>query len=267
MVATAVQFQYVTLSHGKTRYIEAGAGHPVILLHSSGLQSGADDWLLNVPALAQRYRVLAPDMLGWGLGDHLDQEYSFAYLTDFIREFQDALGLRSSHIVGASMGGWLAGLLSYESPDRVDRVVVTGHNGVDPVPNEHMSNFRPPTDEAIREWVLKTAKGSGVDAEAVAGARIRKAHEPGVVDAFAKIMRHMGDMSTRRRYDMVRRFPHITSPTLYIWGSKDRSFPKAELAHKLTPNSQLLVLDCGHFVAMEVPEEFNRATIDFLGGG
>jgi 2-hydroxy-6-oxonona-2,4-dienedioate hydrolase len=268
MVATtAIQFQYVTLSHGKTRYIEAGTGHPVILLHSSGLQSGADDWLLNVPALAQRFRVLAPDMLGWGLGDQLPQEYGFAYLTDFIREFQDALDIPSAHLVGASMGGWLAGLLSYESPNRVDRVIVTGHNGVDPEPNPHFDNFKAPADEDIRQWVLKTSKGSGVVAEAVVRERIQKAHEPGYVETFAGVMRHMGDMTARRRYDMVRRFPYIKAPTLYVWGRKDRSFPKAAIAQKLTPNSRLLEMDCGHFVAMEVPEEFNKAAVEFLSGG
>ena len=64
----------------------------------------ADDWLLNIDALATRFRVLAPDCLGWSPSDYFDQEYSFACLTDFVREFQDALGLSSSHIIGASMG-------------------------------------------------------------------------------------------------------------------------------------------------------------------
>lgn len=267
MTATAVQYKYVTLSHGKTRYIESGTGHPLILLHASYFPSGADDWLPNINALAERFRVLAPDFVGWGLSDLLDQEYSFAYLTDFVREFQDALNLQSSHIVGASMGGWIAGIFAYESPDRVDRLVQSGHNGVSPKPNPRMANFEPPSDQALREWVLKVTQGSGVDGNAVAEERIRKMHEPGVVENFGMVMRHMTNMDTRHRYDLARRLPKITAPTLYIWGNKDASFPTAQIAHDLTPGSELLVFDCGHDVALEMPNEFNEAVMRFLSQG
>jgi pimeloyl-ACP methyl ester carboxylesterase len=134
MAATAVQYQYVTLSHGKTRYIEAGTGHPLILIHGFPFHHSADSWWPNIDGLASEFRVLAPDCVGWSPSDYFDQAYSFAYVTDFIREFQDALSISSSHIVGTSMGGWIAGLLSYESPDRVDRAVQTGHTASELAP-------------------------------------------------------------------------------------------------------------------------------------
>lgn len=265
MTTTAIEYKYVQLSHGKTRYIEAGTGHPVILLHGSRFQSGAEDWLPNIDALADGHRVLAPDMLGWSLSDTLDEEYSFAYLVDFVREFQDALGIVHSDIVGASMGGWLAGLLAYESPERVDKLVQTGHNGIDPRPNPRMSNFSLPSDADLNGWVENVTKGSGVDGQSIAAERIEKAHQPGVEDAFAKVMRHMADGKTRARYDLVRRLPHVTAPTLYIWGSRDGTIGVSEKAHQLTQDSQLLVLECGHDVAIELPAEFNKAVADFLG--
>src|SRR6266545_7425754 len=102
MAATAIQYQHVDLSHGKTRYIEAGAGPPVILIHGFPFHHSADSWWPNIPALASQFRVLAPDCVGWPPSDFFDQAYSFAYITDFVREFQDALEIRSSHIVGTS---------------------------------------------------------------------------------------------------------------------------------------------------------------------
>src|SRR5437762_7258414 len=85
--ATATE-QWVTLSHGKTRYLEAGTGFPAILLHGVGYTAGGDSWLLNLEPLSKAgLRVLAPDFLGRGEGDRLDLEYSFAYLVDFVREF------------------------------------------------------------------------------------------------------------------------------------------------------------------------------------
>jgi pimeloyl-ACP methyl ester carboxylesterase len=261
---TTVSYKSVTLSHGETRYIEAGSGYPMILIHGFPFQRSADDWLPNIDALASKFRVLAPDCVGWSPSDYFDQEYSFAYLTDFVREFQDALGIDRSHIVGASMGGWVAGLLAYESPHRVNKVVQTGHNGIGALPNNAMMNWKVPDDDAIRDWVLKVTDGADVDGEALAKERVAKAHEPGRVEAFAKVAGHMGNGDTRTRYDLNRRLPHVTVPTLYVWGSKDHSFPVAEEANKLTPGSELVVLDCGHDVSLEMPDEFNKTVLGFL---
>ena len=56
--------------------------------------------------------------------------------------------------------GWIAALLCYESPNRVDKCIQTGHNGVGARPNAGMVNWKPPTDEAIRAWIHKVAKGA-----------------------------------------------------------------------------------------------------------
>src|SRR5919198_1539743 len=116
--------EYVELTLGKTRYLAAGAGHPVILLHGVDYTGGGDRWLRTMDALSRRLRVLAPDFPGWGYSDRLDREYSFAYLVDFVREFQDTLGIERAHLVGHSMGGWIASLLAYESPHRFDKLVL-----------------------------------------------------------------------------------------------------------------------------------------------
>jgi pimeloyl-ACP methyl ester carboxylesterase len=261
---TALQYKYVTLSHGKTRYIEAGQGHPLILIHGFPFHHSADSWLPNIDALATGFRVLAPDCVGWSPSDFLDEEYSFAYVTDFFREFQDALGIRSSHVVGSSMGGWIAGLLAYESPNRVDKAVQTGHNGIGALPNAGMTNWKPESDDAIRDWLLKVTRGIDVDVDALVAERLQKAHEPTRVAAFAKLARHMGAGATRSRYDLLRRLPLVTVPTLYVWGRQDQSFPVAEQAKQLTPGSELVVLECGHNVPFEAPDEFNQAVLAYL---
>jgi pimeloyl-ACP methyl ester carboxylesterase len=252
------------LKHGTTRYIEAGTGEPVILIHGSRFQSSADDWRPNIPTLASRFRVFAPDCMGWPPSDHLDEEYSFAYLTDFIREFQDVMGLKNSHIVGASMGGWVAGLLAYESPDRILKCVQTGHNGINALPNPGMTNWNAPGKDAIQAWLANVLKGTADDMEDGIHARVDEMVNPTRISAFAKVMRHMGDGATRSRYDLAPRLPFTTVPTLYIWGSQDASFKVAETARDLTPGAKLVVLDCGHDVSLEMPEQFNQAILDFL---
>ncbi|MCH8974447.1 MAG: alpha/beta fold hydrolase, partial [Chloroflexi bacterium] len=125
--------KYVELNHGTTRYIEAGSGYPTILVHGVGYTGGAHNWLLNIGPLSSKLRVLAVDCPAWGKGEgYLDQEYSFAYLVDFIREFQDALGLPKTNLVGHSMGGWLASLFAYESPSRLNKLVLVASGGAMP---------------------------------------------------------------------------------------------------------------------------------------
>ena len=129
-MSSTINERFATLSHGRTRYLESGEGPPVLLLHGAGFIPGADAWRVTIPALATRYRVIAPDALGWGPGDQLDLDYSFGYMVDSLREMQDALGLERTHVVGHSMGGWLASLLAYESPERVDSLVLVASGGL-----------------------------------------------------------------------------------------------------------------------------------------
>jgi pimeloyl-ACP methyl ester carboxylesterase len=107
----------VNLSHGVTRYYEAGNGPPVILLHGSGIEQGGADFLRCMDVLGRELQVLAPDFVGWPPSDSFSELASFPYLVDFIREFQDALGLAKSHIVGVSMGVD-HGLFAYEPAAR-----------------------------------------------------------------------------------------------------------------------------------------------------
>src|SRR5438874_2097878 len=112
MAATAVQYRRVSLRHGSTRYIDAGRGDPLIVLHLSSIESGADDCLPFLDPLAAHFRVLAPDLIGWPPSDTLPNIDAFPFILDFLREFQDAVGVERSHIVGASMGGWIAALFA-----------------------------------------------------------------------------------------------------------------------------------------------------------
>jgi pimeloyl-ACP methyl ester carboxylesterase len=268
MPTTSIQHKDVALSHGRTHYLEAGEGPPVILLHGAGFPSGADSWLANIPGLSTRFRVLAPDCLGWGAGDQLDLGYSFAYLVDHVREFQDALDLERSHVVGHSMGGWIASLLAYESPDRVDRLVLVASGGMATRPLGTMQSWQAPGEEDIRRS-LGGLQRAGVDIEPLVKEKVRLAEDGERGERFRRLMDHMTNPETRQRYYMARRLPHIKSPTLILWGSNDpvNNIEMAENTEKLIPDSRLVVFEeTGHGVPTERVEEFNQAVEGFLLG-
>jgi pimeloyl-ACP methyl ester carboxylesterase len=262
--AVGITYKSVELSHGTTRYFEAGSGQPLILLHGSGIEQGGADFLPCMGTLASELRVLAPDFVGWPPSDPFDEIASFPYLVDFVREFQDALSLRSSHIAGVSMGGWIAGIFGYESPDRVDKLVVGGNPGLYGAPNRRMTEWQPPGDEAVREWMARVARVSGLDAQALVEDKLRKLHEPAVTKSFARIMRHMADDANRKRYALERRLPHVQAPTLFLWGKADPTADQALLCQKLLPESQVKLLDAGHRMHVEEPVLFSRAITEFI---
>lgn len=265
--ATNVAEKYVELSHGKTRYLEAGSGPPVILLHGVGYTGGGDQWIMNMGPLSERFRVLAPDFLGWGLGDRLDIEYSFAYLVDFVREFQDALGIEKSHIVGHSMGGWVASVFAYESPERVDKLVLVAAGGTRTRTISQMTEFKPPSSEEIRKQVETTFIGDNVDYAKLAEINERKTNVPGGLESYRKILGHMNNPANRSRYNTRRRLEKVKAPTLIVWGRDDQTnaVEMAEDTNQLVKGSKLVIIEnCGHMVPQQCADPFNRALLEFL---
>jgi pimeloyl-ACP methyl ester carboxylesterase len=263
-----VQEEYVTMSHGQTRYFESGTGPNLILIHGAGFLSGGFSWLGVLPALAEHFHVYAPDCLGFGAGDVLSQPYSFAYLVDHLREFQDVLGLGPSHIVGHSMGGWLAVLLAYESPDRVTRMVDVAGGGTQTRPLPSMVSWEPPSEEQIRSGLAANLGADVVDDyPGIVEERVKAAGDPVRTASFRGLMDHMTNPETRVRYNTQRRLPLISAPTLVLWGSNDQvnDLEAANISHRLIPGSRLAVLDgVGHGVIREAPAQFIDVVSGFL---
>ena len=117
----------------RTNVLQAGDGAPVVLVHGSGPGVTAyANWRLTIPALAQRFRVVAPDMLGFGFTERpvppmvCDTDRWVAHLVGLL----DALGLEKVSLVGNSFGGGIALRLAARHPDRVERLVLMGAVGV-----------------------------------------------------------------------------------------------------------------------------------------
>jgi pimeloyl-ACP methyl ester carboxylesterase len=256
----------VELSHGKTRYFDLGEGTPTILLHGVGYSAGGTSWYRNIERLATGMRVIAPDFVGWGTGDRLEQGYSFAYLVDFVREFQDALNLETTNIVGHSMGGWIASLLAYESPDRVNRLSLVASGGLATRTLGSMTEFQPPSKEATLERIANLPGISASEAEDWTEYDWANMQTQGGLESYRKILANMNNGETRTRYNTVRRLPLIKAETLIAWGLHDatNAFELGEKTAELVPNSTLVAFDCGHMVPQEASGGLNEALLTFF---
>ena len=266
MARTDVKRDFVTMSHGRTRYFEAGEGEPVLLVHGAGFVSGGDSWLQVVPGLAEHFHVYAPDCLNFGPGDPLEQPFSFAYLVDHLREFQDVMGVSSSHLVGHSMGGWLGVLMSYESPNRVQRFVDIAGGGAATRNLATMVEWTPPAEEVVRAAVERMV-GSNIEREVLLEDRFGMLASERTTSGFRRLMDHMTNPETRLRYNTLRRLPLIKAPTLVVWGAEDETnaLELGEQTAALIPDAKLVVYEgIGHAVPFEAAPRLVETITEFL---
>ncbi|MEU1404978.1 alpha/beta hydrolase [Streptomyces sp. NPDC005728] len=263
---------------------ETGDGPPVLLLHGGGPgASGVSNYARNIAALAKEYRVIVPDLPGYGRSTKgMDGTDPFGHLADGIRGLLDELGLDKAHLVGNSYGGACALRLALDTPDRVDRMVLMGPGGIGttralPTPGLNiLLNYysgdgpsRPKLEKFIRTYLVFNAADVP---DSVIDARYQDSIDPEVV-AAPPLRRPSGPHALRTlwKMDFTRddRLSRLPVPTLVLWGAADRvNRPSGGrmLAERLPDCDLYLVANTGHWVQFERAELFNRLSADFLGG-
>ena len=279
MLSDTMDQRTVTVN-GKDIFVsETGAGAPVLLLHGGGPgAAGLSNYSRNIEPLAERFRVIVPDLPGYGRSAKgVDQHDPFGYLADQIRGLLDALGIDQAHLVGNSYGGSCALRLALDTPGRVDKLVLMGPGGVGttrglPTPGlksllAYYSGDGPSLAKLrtfIRSYLV-------YDADAVPDALIEARYQASIdpeVIANPPLQRPSGPR-TLWRMDLTRdgRLGRLPTPTLVVWGRNDKvNKPSgAEMLARRMPNVDVLMsANTGHWVQWERADWFNAVTTAFL---
>ncbi len=263
-------------------FAEAGAGPAVVMLHGGGPgASGVTNYSRNIDALAQRYRVIVPDMPGYGASDkRIDKSDPFGYLADAIRALLDELDVDTAHLVGNSYGGAAALRLALDTPHRVGKLVLMGPGGIGTtrmLPTDGLKNLlsyyggdgpsRGKLADFIRNYLVYD--GASVPDDLI-DVRYRASIDPEVV-AHPPLSRPSGAMALRTlwRMDLTRdsRLKKLQTPTLVLWGRDDKVNRPAggPMLLNLMPNAQLVMTShTGHWMQWERAELFNELVAEFL---
>ena len=257
----------------KTNYLEAGKGDPVVLIHGSGpgVTSYAN-WRLVLPALAENFRVLAPDMVGFGFSERpANIKYGVQTWADQVVGLMDTLELPTAHLVGNSFGGAIALRIATQHPDRVGKLVLMGSMGV-PFPIteglERVWGYEP-SFENMRKVLDVFAYSRDLVNDELAEVRYRGSIQPGFQESFAAMFpaprqRWVEAMCTPE--DDIRRLPHRT---LIVHGREDQVIPVQTSLRlmELIDNADLSVFShCGHWSMIERTQDFNRSVNEFFSG-
>ena len=252
-----------------THYLEAGSGDPVLLLHGSGPGVSAwANWQHTIPGLSREFRVVAPDIVGYGATSRPDDVvYSLATWTDHVVGFLDQLSLEKVSLVGNSLGGRMSLDLAERYPDRVERMVLMGSPGVGMTITEGLTALRAyePSPENMRSLLLDYF---AVDKSIITDDLVRIRYEASVEswDAYRAMFfdpRHKGN-ELGITEEQVR---SLTTPALLVHGREDRVVPPEVSWNmvNLLPDADLHVFArCGHWTQIERAEEFTELVAGFL---
>jgi 2-hydroxymuconate-semialdehyde hydrolase len=254
-----------------TNYHDEGTGAPVILIHGSGPGVTAwANWRGVIPELSKTFRVVAPDILGFGFTERPDGvQYGMEVWTRHLVDFLDALELDRVSIVGNSFGGALALSIATRHPERVDKLVLMGSVGV---PFEITDGLDAvwgfePSFENMRSLLDVFAYDRSLVNDELARLRLAAATRPGVQEAFSAMFpapRQQGVDAMTVDQDLVGK---LQNDTLIVHGRDDQVIPMSnsvELAG-LIDKSQLHVFGrCGHWVQIEESARFNALVGSFL---
>ena len=254
----------------KTNYLEVGDGPPVVLVHGSGPGVTAyANWRLTMPGLAPAFRVLAPDMAGFGFSDKPGGVADLAAWVGQIIGFLDALGIERASVVGNSFGGSIGIRLATDHPDRVDRLVLMGATGISFPITEGLDQVwgYQPSFENMRRILDYFAYSRELVNDELAEVRYRAALAPGVQEAFSALFpaprQHWVEAITTPE-EKIKAIPH---ETLIIHGREDKVIPldNAYRLLGLIERSELHVFGrCGHWSQIEWADDFNALLVRFL---
>ena len=249
--------------------VDPGGG-TVLLIHGSGPGVSAwANWRLTIPALSEHFRVVAPDVVGFGYTERSVASYDLETWTAHAIGVLDALEIDRAHVVGNSFGGSLALSLAIHRPQRVRRLGLMGAVGIpfDITPGLDSVWGYEPSVEAMRELLQLFTASPIDDLDGLAELRYRASIQPGFQESFSAMFpaprQQWVDALAHDRDDIAR----IESPTIIFHGREDRVIPMSNSLRllELIPVSELHVFGhCGHWTQIEHAAAFNRLLSDFL---
>lgn len=260
---------FAEVAGARVRYLDAGKGSPVVLIH--GFASSLETWEALVPELAAKHRVIALDLKGFGWTDRPEGDYSPAAQAKLVLALLDKLGVEKAAFVGHSWGSSVTLALSLAAPERVTRIalydawvyeeqlpstfLVARAPGLgellftlfyDQRPDERLSLAFYNKDfltEKLAEDVEKSLERPGTGAAQLAAVR------------------------GQRFTEQQARYKTIEKPVLLLWGREDvvTTLPFGERLSRELPHARLVVYPrCGHFPMFEAKGESNREVVKFL---
>lgn len=263
-----VKRHVVQVADHRVVYSEGGEGETILLLHGFG--ASGDSWNQLARILTRKHRVIAPDLPGWGASTRIETE-SYGYtaqlqrLDSLVREWK----LDRFHLMGHSMGGFLAAAFAARFPERVITLALLCPHGMsEPVP----SDLARSVEQGDNWLVVSSLEGFQ---RLLGKLFVKRPYIPGPLVKYLAQMAVRRTAKSRQIFDemqsneppLVQRLPQIKAPAMIVWGDQDRVLhvSSADLVKANLKQAELVILkECGHMPLMEKTRAWTGRYLSFI---
>ena len=280
MSGTSHEVQYLTLHGHRRAFVKAGQGPVLLLLH--GLGCDHTTWEPVIDALAKRYTVIAPDLLGHGRSAKPRADYSVGGYANAMRDLITVLGIDKVTVVGHSFGGGIAMQFAYQFPERTERLILVASGGLGPEVSPAIRAITTPGfHQVMGVLTLPGVRHLGMAGlRALSGAPLKHARD---LDEVANIYDSFKDPFARHAIQHVvravvdwrgqivtmadRAYLTEAMPMCVVWGRDDKVIPvrHADNVGQLAPNARVEVIpNAGHFPHKDHPHRFAKIVHEFI---
>jgi len=269
-MTTSIKQEYLQVDGLKTFLVRAGSGHPLLLIH--GAAPGASsliNWKLNIePLAAAGFTVYAYDQPGYGYTEN-PSDYSIEYRVAHAKALLNALKLDRLHVLGNSVGGYIAARLGLED-ERAKSFVTTTSGSLSPQGSADSQALAKKHSEELREYepslenMRKLTLGTIFNKELVTEELVRERYEMSTGKNYEAQLQRRNAARQRPLHDELNQ---LRVKALLLWGANDRgvSVERGIELFQRIPNAEFHLFDrCAHWVQWDKAERFNELVAHFL---
>jgi len=265
--AKMVEEKFLQIDGHKIRYLESGTSkNTLVLIH--GLGASAERWTHVIPIFADNFRVVVPDLIGFGHSDKPTTDYTLDFFSEFLEKFFAATEIKRPNIIGSSLGGQISAEYTSSHSQDVEKLILVSPSGM-------MKQSTPALDAYIMAALYPNEISAKNAFELMEGSG--KQVEDQIVDGFIERMQlpnaKLAFMSTvlglKNSVSITSKLQSISVPTLIIWGNDDPVIPiiHADDFVSAIQDCRFYRMDgCGHTPYVQDPQTFASKVLEFLNG-
>jgi pimeloyl-ACP methyl ester carboxylesterase len=262
-----VEEKFIQIDGHKIRYLESGnSKKTLVLIH--GLGASAERWSQVIPIFAEQFRVVVPDLIGFGYSDKPLVDYTPEFFLDFLEKFFVESKIDRPNIIGSSLGGQLSAEYASSHSQNIEKLVLVSPAGAmkqsTPALDAYIMAALYPNDQSAKNaFEMMEASGEDIEDEIVSGF-VERMRLPNAKLAFMSTI-----LGLKNSELITSKLPSISVPTLIIWGANDPVIPinYADDFVSSIQDCRFFRMDgCGHTPYVQDPNVFASKVLEFLNG-
>lgn len=260
-----VEEKFLEIDGQRIRYLESGSSkNTLVLIH--GLGASAERWIHVIPLLEDHFRVIVPDLIGFGYSDKPTADYTPDFFSDFLEKFFSVLNIKRTNLIGSSLGGQISAEYTASHAENIEKLILVSPAGM-------MKKSTPALDAYIMAALypnvisaknaFETMEGSGKNVEEnIVNGFVERMQLPNAKLAFMSTV-----LGLKNSKSITFKLESIMRPTLVIWGGNDPVIPinYADDFVSAIKDCKFFRMDgCGHTPYVQNPYLFTTKVLEFL---